>query len=110
MWVSSTQHRLVTDKNARVAPILLPLGYAEDLKIAMKAEAKSWKVLFGRNMSAKYLSLMGKIMTMIDDFTKRLSRPIKDLDDVRQAMAALKEVRENEIFIDTSLDPIEVKK
>lgn len=48
-------------------------------------------------------------MEMIEDYTKRLSRPIKDLDDVRQAMASLKEVRENEIFIDSSLDPIEVR-
>lgn len=73
----------------------------------MKAEAKNWKVLFARHMNSKYVALMDKIMEMIDDYTKRLSRPIKDLDDVRQAMAALKEVRENEIFIDTSLDPIE---
>ena len=74
----------------------------------MKAEANAWKVQFGRNMNTKYLTLMDKIMEMIDDFTKRLARPIKDLDDVRQAMAALKEIRENEIFIDSSLDPIEV--
>ena len=82
---------------------------AEDLKIALRAEAKGWKVLFARNMNTKYLALMDKIMEMIEDFSKRLSRPIKDLDDVRQAMAALKEVRENEIMIDTSLDPIEVR-
>ena len=61
-------------------------------------------------MNTKYVELMDKIMEMIDDYSKRLSRPIKDLDDVRQAMAALKEVRENEIFIDSSLDPIEVRK
>ncbi len=74
----------------------------------MKAEAKAWKVQFGRNMNTKYLSLMENVTVMIDDFTKRLTRPVKDLDDVRQAMAALKEVRENEIFIDCSLDPVEV--
>lgn len=74
----------------------------------MKAEAKNWKVQFARNMNSKYISLMDKIVDMIEDFSKRLSRPINDLDDVRQAMAALKEIRENEIFIDSSLDPIEV--
>lgn len=66
---------------------------AEDLKIAIRAEAKGWKVQFGRNMNTKYLSIMEKLMEMIDGFTKRLSRPIKDLDDVRQAMNALKELR-----------------
>lgn len=85
------------------------MSHTDDLKIALRAEAKGWKVLFARNMNAKYITLMDKIMEMIEDYSKRLSRPIKDLDDVRQAMATLKEVRENEIFIDSSLDPIEVQ-
>ena len=53
---------------------------------------------------------MEKIMELIDDLSKKLSRPIKDLDDVRQAMAALKEIRESEIFIDHSLGPVEVRR
>ena len=40
---------------------------------------------------------------------KRLMRPIKDLDDIRMAMAALKEIRENEIRIDMTIGPIEVR-
>ena len=59
-------------------------------------------------MNTKYLTLMEKIMEQIEELQKRLSRPIKDLDDVRQAMAALKELRENEIEIDSSLCPVEV--
>lgn len=51
---------------------------------------------------------MERIFIFIDDLTKRLSRPIKDLDDIRFAMAALKEIRENEIRIDMNLAPIEV--
>ena len=51
---------------------------------------------------------MDKILEQIEDLSKRLSRPIKDLDDIRIAMGALKELRENEIFIDMSLNPIEV--
>jgi len=74
----------------------------------MAAEAKAWKVIYGRNMNTKYQGLMEKILEQIDDLSKRLSRPIKDLDDVRQAMAALKDLRENEIHIDSSLGPIEV--
>ena len=72
------------------------------------AEAKAWRVTYGRHTNTKYLTLMEKIMDQIDDFQKRLSRPIKDLDDVRQAMASLKELRENEIEIDSSLGPVEV--
>lgn len=81
--------------------------YADDLKIAIAAEAKSWKILFGRNMNTKYHTLMEKIMEQIEDFSRRLSRPVNDLDDVRQAMGALKELRENEITIDSSLNPTE---
>lgn len=82
--------------------------FIDDLKIAIAAEAKSWKVVFGRNMNTKYLTLMEKIMEQIEDLSRRLSRPINDLDDVRQAMGALKELRENEIDIDSSLNPVEV--
>ena len=79
-----------------------------NLKLAIVAESKSWKVLYGRHMNKKYLNLMDKILEQIEDLSKRLSRPIKDLDDIRIAMGALKELRENEIFIDMSLNPIEV--
>ena len=59
-------------------------------------------------MNTKFSTLMEKTLEQIEDISKRLSRPIKDLDDVRTSMAALKEIRENEIQIDMSLSPIEV--
>ena len=40
---------------------------------------------------------MEEIFAFIDSLNKRLSRPIKDLDDVRGSMAALAEIREVEI-------------
>ena len=51
---------------------------------------------------------MEQIFDFIDDLTKRLNRPIKDLDDIRYVMAALKEIRESEIRIDMVISPIEV--
>ena len=53
---------------------------------------------------------MEEIFEFIEDTGKRLNRPIKDLDDIRIAMKALSEVRENEIRIDMEIGPIEVKK
>ena len=88
--------------------IMLYYSRVDDLKITIAAEAKSWRVTYGRHMNTKYLTLMEKIMEQIEDLHKRLSRPIKDLDDVRQAMASLKELREKEIEIDSSLNPVEV--
>lgn len=66
-------------------------------------------MLLGRRANLKYRTEMEDIFTFIDDLSKRLSRPIKDLEDVRNAMAALKEIRNSEIRIDMSIPPIEVR-
>ncbi len=63
---------------------------------------------FGKFCNQKYSSEMENIFEFIDDFSKRLARPLKDLDDTRFAMAALREIRENEIRIDMAIGPIEV--
>ena len=63
---------------------------------------------FGRAMNERYCTMMDQILEQIDDINKRLCRPVKDLDDVRVAMAALKEIREHEIQMDMSIGPIEV--
>lgn len=51
---------------------------------------------------------MDDIFAFIDDLKKRLSRQVKDLDDIRLLMKALKEIREKEIEIDLRIGPIEV--
>ena len=59
-------------------------------------------------MNELYRQRMQDTLDQIEDLSKRLSRPIKDLDDIRVTMAAQKELREDEITIDLSLGPIEV--
>ena len=51
---------------------------------------------------------MDEIMQFVSDYSKRLGRQINDLEDVRNAMAALEDIRQNEIRIDMILGPIEV--
>lgn len=51
---------------------------------------------------------MENIFTVVEDFNKKLNRPIKDLDDIRIAMEALKEIREQQVPIDFQVGPIEV--
>lgn len=46
----------------------------------------------------------------IDTYTKHLSRPLNDLDDIRFAMTTLIELRNNEIKLDMEVGPIEVYK
>ena len=65
---------------------------------------------YGKFCNQKYCTEMERIFDFIEDLNKRLSRPIKDLDDIRFAMSALKEIRENEIRIDMGIGPIEVRK
>lgn len=90
-------------------PILFLSPTLANLKIAIVAEAKLWKVAFGRLMNSHYSMLLVEILDQIDDIHNRLSRPVKDLDNVRTAMSALKEIRENEIRIDRLLGPVEVR-
>ncbi|XP_028415244.1 dynein heavy chain 5, axonemal-like [Dendronephthya gigantea] len=79
----------------------------EPLKRALVTETKAWKQAFGKALANKASADMEEIFTFFDNMCKRLSRPIKDLDDVRNTMAALREVRESEIKIDMTIGPIE---
>lgn len=80
-----------------------------DLKMSLTAETKNWMVDYGLYCNRKYRSEMEHIFTFIDEAGKKLNRQIKDLDDIRIAMAALKEIREHQISIDFQVGPIEVK-
>ncbi|XP_043743727.1 dynein axonemal heavy chain 5 [Cervus elaphus] len=81
--------------------------YTADLKFTLTAETKAWMVVISRHCNQKYRSEMENIFTLVEDFNKKLNRPIKDLDDIRIAMAALKEIREQQIPIDFQVGPVE---
>ncbi|XDV39791.1 hypothetical protein PO909_008980 [Leuciscus waleckii] len=81
--------------------------YTVDLKLALTAETKSWMVDFGHHCNRKYHMEMEQIFTFIDEASKKLNRQIKDLDDIRIAMATLKEIREHQISMDFKVGPIE---
>ena len=55
----------------------------------------------------RYHSLVEEMFEKIDDWSVRLARTIKDLDDIREAMTVLKEIVDKEIEIDMSLGPVE---
>ena len=59
-------------------------------------------------MKTKYGEKMESVVKFIDDYSRRLSHPVKDLDDIRFKMAALADIRSNEIRIDREIGPIEV--
>lgn len=73
-----------------VGPILLD---TEELKLALAQECRVWKRAFGAALNRRASADMNHVFSFVDRMTKRLQRPITDLEDVRGAMAALKEVR-----------------
>eukprot|EP00117_Sycon_ciliatum_P004310 scpid857/ scgid8744/ Dynein heavy chain 5, axonemal; Axonemal beta dynein heavy chain 5; Ciliary dynein heavy chain 5 len=81
--------------------------YCSPVKHALVAECHAWKQLFGKSVNEKFRAVMEKTFDFIEDCGKRLGRNIKDLDDIRTAMGALKDLREQEIGIDMSLSPVE---
>ena len=83
-------------------------SFTEPFKLALLVEIKAWKLLFGHSINNKYKQRMDEITQFVSEYSKRLGRQINDLEDVRNAMAALEDIRQNEIRIDMILGPIEV--
>nr|XP_048312992.1 dynein axonemal heavy chain 5 [Myodes glareolus] len=81
--------------------------YTADLKFSLTAETKAWMAVIGRHCNKKYRTEMETIFAVVEELQKKLNRPIKDLDDIRIAMAALKEIREQQISTDFQVGPIE---
>lgn len=78
------------------------------MKVALVAECRMWMAFYSRLCNSKYKRKMEEIFTLVDDVSKRMSREVKDLDDIRIIMGALKEIREKQIDVDMSITPIEV--
>lgn len=83
-------------------------SHAAPLKMSLTVEAKAWKKLLCKYLNEEYKKKMLDISTFIGEHLTKLSRPIVDLDDVRFAMEALSKIRDTEIQIDMTLEPIEV--
>lgn len=79
----------------------------ERLKLGLTSEIGLWKQHYGSACNQLYKKELNFVLEFLEDIDKRLQRPIKDLDDIRIAMAALKEIRENEIKIDMTILPVE---
>uniref|UniRef100_A0A8D3DUG5 Dynein heavy chain 5, axonemal-like n=1 Tax=Scophthalmus maximus TaxID=52904 RepID=A0A8D3DUG5_SCOMX len=79
----------------------------DELKLSLTQECNVWKRSFGAALNRRATADLDSVFTFMDGMTKRLHRPIEDLEDVRDAMAALKEVREAEFRIDSTIGLVE---
>ncbi|GFR42148.1 hypothetical protein Agub_g3000 [Astrephomene gubernaculifera] len=77
------------------------------LKNSLKAEAVSWKTQFAQNLHKQCSDDLKAFDNYIRDTNSKFHRKIEDLEDVRNVMAVLKEVREKESEIDNLIGPIE---
>ncbi|XP_039952580.1 dynein heavy chain 8, axonemal [Bactrocera tryoni] len=69
-------------------------------------ESKKWKVMLGQLLSAQYKKQLDEMVDFITEMEIILSKPINDLDDVRQAMNCLEKIRDNFITMDMNLSLI----
>jgi dynein heavy chain len=83
-------------------------AHVEPLKQALRVEVDAWKQLYGRELNKMYKQKMNEIIAFMNEYSRKLLHPINDLEDVRQAMAALEALRHKQIDIDMNLAPIEV--
>ena len=88
-------------------PVSVIALITEKLKMGLNSEIQLWKNCYGSALSQKYKKEINEVLIFVEDMQKRLQREIKDLEDIRLAMDALKEVRDNEIRIDSTIQPIE---
>uniref|UniRef100_A0AAY4AUZ4 Dynein, axonemal, heavy chain 5 n=1 Tax=Denticeps clupeoides TaxID=299321 RepID=A0AAY4AUZ4_9TELE len=79
----------------------------DQLKLSLIQECKTWKKAFGAALKHQASENMAEIYTFMEGLTKQLQRPINNLDDVRGAMAALRDMSEKEVHIDSLIGPVE---
>nr|XP_039256499.1 dynein heavy chain 5, axonemal-like [Styela clava] len=83
------------------------LFLTDELRLALVQECRAWKRAFGGALNEKAGAAMENIFNFIENLGKRLGRSINDLDDVRGAMSALQEIREEQTKIDMNIAPAE---
>ncbi|GKT37682.1 hypothetical protein ADUPG1_003620, partial [Aduncisulcus paluster] len=79
----------------------------DPVKSSLKSEAASWKYVFGAKLNSKAREDLLNLTEFMTDSEGKLQRKIETLDDVRELVAVLKELREVESEIDFRILPLE---
>lgn len=61
----------------------------------------------GQAIKKKYRREMEYVYAVMNEMERKLDRQIRDLDDVRLIMDTLRKIREQEVDMELSIDPIE---
>ena len=73
-------------------------------------ESAAWVKRFGEALKSTHLKEMERLFALLTDLSRRLERPLKDLDDIKSAIDILRKTRDLELDMDDAIDPIEVCK
>ena len=76
----------------------------------MTGEIKNSTHKIGQILRKKFQREMDYVYAVINEMERKLDRPIRDLDDVRLVMETLKKIRDQEVDMELSIEPIEVRK
>lgn len=91
-------------KSHRVGPLQLS---TEPLQLSLTVEIDAWTRAFASCLHDEYSIKLDEVTNFFDENSHQLAKPIKDLDDVRNAMQCLDVVRGRQIEIDMLLGPVE---
>ncbi|KAK3864739.1 hypothetical protein Pcinc_029599 [Petrolisthes cinctipes] len=78
-----------------------------NLKKALVVEAGLWVDKYGEALKVTYLKEMERLFAQLTELSRRLERPLKDLDDIKSAIDILRKTRDLELDMDDAIDPIE---
>eukprot|EP00768_Dysnectes_brevis_P002834 gnl/Dysnectes_brevis/2072_a2396_807.p1 GENE.gnl/Dysnectes_brevis/2072_a2396_807~~gnl/Dysnectes_brevis/2072_a2396_807.p1 ORF type:complete len:4631 (+),score=1942.19 gnl/Dysnectes_brevis/2072_a2396_807:116-13894(+) len=99
------------ERQVRAIPDQVSIGgielVAESIKNSLLSEAAVWKQQYGAHLNDKARTDLTELTDFVGDTTAALSREVSDLEDVRQAMVSLSELREMEAIIDQRIVPME---
>ena len=74
----------------------------------MQAEAAQWVTKYGEALKVAQMKEMERLFALLTELSRRLEKPLKDLDDIKGAIDILRRTRDLELDMDDAIDPIEV--
>ena len=100
-----TKSQLSTEKDEfRFGSILISTSA---FKATLDNELQQWINMLTKAVHFKYKREMDFIIAQLNDFDRKLDRPINDLDDIRIIMETQKKIREIEIDLDMKIETVE---
>ncbi|ROT80144.1 hypothetical protein C7M84_001143 [Penaeus vannamei] len=99
------------DKQIRREPSRYRVGAlaisTDNLKSALVKETSLWVDKYGEALKTTYMKEMERLFAQLNELSRRLERPLKDLDDIKSAIDILRKTRDLELDMDDAIDPIE---